>query len=83
MKIEKLRGFLTDWTQQPGRLQPEIANYLKGHFLAEELRDWDVSRPAPYFGFEILGCSGKLLVRLVRRADRLHGCHARVVRRAR
>ena len=34
-------------------LQPEIANYLKGHFLSEPLRDWDISRPAPYFGFEI------------------------------
>ncbi len=31
----------------------EVANYLKGHFLGETLRDWDVSRPAPYFGFEI------------------------------
>ena len=58
VKIEKLRGFLTDWTQHPGRLQPEIANYLKGHFLAEELRDWDVSRPAPYFGFEIPDAPG-------------------------
>jgi methionyl-tRNA synthetase len=34
-------------------LQTEVANYLKGHFLGEPLRDWDVSRPAPYFGFEI------------------------------
>ncbi|HEY5376578.1 MAG TPA: methionine--tRNA ligase subunit beta, partial [Polyangiaceae bacterium] len=42
----------------PGRLQPEIANYLKGHFLADELRDWDVSRPAPYFGFEIPDAPG-------------------------
>jgi methionyl-tRNA synthetase len=53
VEIEKLRPVLTEWIDQPGRLQPEIANYLKGHFLAEELRDWDVSRPAPYFGFEI------------------------------
>ena len=30
-----------------------MANYLKGHFLCEPLHDWDVSRPAPYFGFEI------------------------------
>lgn len=51
--IEQLHDFLEAWTQEPGRLQPEIANYLKGHFLAEPLRDWDVSRPAPYFGFEI------------------------------
>jgi len=58
VQIEKLHGFLNEWTQEPGRLQPEIANYLKGHFLAEELRDWDVSRPAPYFGFEIPDAPG-------------------------
>jgi methionyl-tRNA synthetase len=58
VEIEKLRPFLTEWTQEPGRLQPEIANYLKGHFLADELRDWDVSRPAPYFGFEIPDAPG-------------------------
>ncbi len=51
--LEPLHDFLTGWTQTPGRLQPEIANYIAGHFLAEPLRDWDVSRPAPYFGFEI------------------------------
>ncbi len=51
--IEKLHDFLTDWTQSGEHLQPEIANYLKGHFLGEPLRDWDVSRPKPYFGFEI------------------------------
>jgi methionyl-tRNA synthetase len=58
VEIEQLRPFLTEWTQAPGRMQPEIANYLKGHFLAEELRDWDVSRPAPYFGFEIPDAPG-------------------------
>jgi methionyl-tRNA synthetase len=26
---------------------------LEGHFLGEPLRPWGVSRPAPYFGFEI------------------------------
>ncbi|MBU4272851.1 MAG: methionine--tRNA ligase [Planctomycetes bacterium] len=53
VNIEKLHGFLDDWTQGGKHLQPEVANYLKGHFLCEPLRDWDVSRPAPYFGFEI------------------------------
>jgi methionyl-tRNA synthetase len=48
-----LHSFLEDWTQSGEHLQPEIANYLKGHFLGEPLRDWDISRPAPYFGFEI------------------------------
>ncbi len=53
VRIEDLRGFLTEWTQNSGALQTEIANYLKGHFLGDELRDWDISRPARYFGFEI------------------------------
>ena len=59
IELEQLHGFLDEWTQS-GTLQPEIANYLKGHFLGEPadterdpLRDWDISRPAPYFGFEI------------------------------
>jgi len=56
--IERLHPFLSEWTQERGHLQPEIANYLKGHFLAEPLRDWDVSRPAPYFGFEIPDAPG-------------------------
>ncbi|MDG1874425.1 MAG: methionine--tRNA ligase [Mariniblastus sp.] len=61
IELEQLHGFLQDWTQSGDHLQPEVANYLKGHFLgdpdseegAKPLRDWDISRPAPYFGFEI------------------------------
>lgn len=53
VNIEKLHGFLSEWTQSGGHLQSEVANYLKGHFLHEPLRDWDISRPSPYFGFEI------------------------------
>jgi methionyl-tRNA synthetase len=53
IELERLHGFLEEWTQSGEHLQPEIANYLKGHFLGKPLRDWDISRPAPYFGFEI------------------------------
>src|SRR5436190_15728971 len=53
VELEKLHGFLNDWTQSGKHLQDEVANYLKGHFLGDALRDWDISRPAPYFGFEI------------------------------
>lgn len=53
VELEKLHPFLEEWTQRGNHLQTEVANYLKGHFLGEPLRDWDVSRPAPYFGFEI------------------------------
>jgi methionyl-tRNA synthetase len=53
VELEKLHHFLNEWTQSGKHLQEEVANYLKGHFLGEPLRDWDISRPAPYFGFEI------------------------------
>ena len=55
VKLERYRDFLNGWTQSGEHLQNEVANYLKGHFLTEgkPLRDWDVSRPEPYFGFNI------------------------------
>lgn len=56
--IEEFHGFLTEWTSSSGALDSRIANYLAGHFLGDPLRDWDVSRPAPYFGFEIPDAPG-------------------------
>lgn len=53
VQLQQLHDFLTEWTQCGEHLQEEVANYLQGHFLNEPLRDWDISRPAPYFGFEI------------------------------
>ena len=53
VRLEQLREFLSEWVSQGDALQTETANYLKGQFLSDELRDWDISRPAPYFGFEI------------------------------
>ncbi len=58
VQIEQLHDFLADWTQGRGALQAEMANYLKGQFLSAPLHDWDVSRPAPYFGFEIPDAPG-------------------------
>jgi methionyl-tRNA synthetase len=57
VRLEPFRTFLKEWTRS-GTLQNEIANWLHGAFLNEELRDWDVSRPAPYFGFEIPDAPG-------------------------
>jgi methionyl-tRNA synthetase len=53
IELEQLHGFLADWVARGDSLQPEIVNKLESDFLHEPLRDWDVSRPAPYFGFEI------------------------------
>jgi methionyl-tRNA synthetase len=54
----RCREFLKKWTREPGRLQPEAANKLD-EWLSGELSDWDISRDAPYFGFEIPGAPGK------------------------
>ncbi|MHC4878451.1 MAG: methionine--tRNA ligase [Planctomycetota bacterium] len=53
IELEQLHEFLDEWSQSGKHLQPEVANNLKGQFLSAPLRDWDISRPAPYFGFEI------------------------------
>ena len=59
VKLEPLQAFLREWTQTSGALQPEVANYLAGYFLDKPLQDWDVSRPAPYFGFPIPDAPGQ------------------------
>lgn len=43
--------FLRQWTRS-GRLQPEVANKLT-EWIDGGLRSWDISRDAPYFGFEV------------------------------
>lgn len=48
---------LQAWTTG-GQLQPEISNKLKEWFDSG-LQDWDISRNAPYWGFEIPGSPGK------------------------
>ncbi|RUO44067.1 methionine--tRNA ligase [Aliidiomarina taiwanensis] len=48
---------LKEWTHS-GSLQPEMANKLNEWFEAG-LQQWDISRDAPYFGFEIPDAPGK------------------------
>jgi methionyl-tRNA synthetase len=53
--------FLREWTRS-GSLQPEAANKMQEWLGAEgenKLSDWDISRDAPYFGFEIPDAPGK------------------------
>ena len=54
--------FLRDWTQVRTPLQPEARNKMKewvGQPGDSKLGDWDISRDAPYFGFEIPDAPGK------------------------
>ena len=51
--LEPLRALLSAWMDS-GAVQTEVANKLQEWFEGR-LRDWDVTRDAPYFGFEIPG----------------------------
>ena len=53
-----LRTWLFPDITQTRHVQPEVANKLDEWFSAG-LQDWDISRDAPYFGFEIPDAPGK------------------------
>jgi methionyl-tRNA synthetase len=58
----RCEAFLRDWTQVRTPLQPEARNKMKewvGQPGESKLGDWDISRDAPYFGFEIPDAPGK------------------------
>ena len=56
-KLGDFDALLREWTRSDS-LQPAIANKLN-EWITAGLQDWDISRDAPYFGFEIPGHSGK------------------------
>lgn len=54
--------FLRQWACEADHLQPEAANKMRewlGEAGENKLSDWDISRDAPYFGFEIPDAPGK------------------------
>ena len=55
--LPQFQDMLQDWLQS-GAVQPEIANKLQEWF-EEGMHQWDISRDAPYFGFEIPNAPGK------------------------
>ena len=56
-KLPDFQALLEEWTRS-GSLQPEIANKL-AEWLEAGLQEWDISRDAPYFGFQIPGTENK------------------------
>ena len=56
-KLGECAEFLKEWTRA-GHLQPEAANKM-AEWLDSGLQSWDISRNAPYFGFEIPDAPGK------------------------
>ncbi|MBA3696039.1 MAG: methionine--tRNA ligase [Methylotenera sp.] len=62
-KLSECEDFLKQWTRQgtgtnKATLQGEAANKM-GEWFENGLNDWDISRDAPYFGFEIPDAPGK------------------------
>lgn len=66
-KLGECADFLQEWTSGTNalgkpHLQPEALNKMKewlGEGEETSLSDWDISRDAPYFGFEIPDAPGK------------------------
>ncbi|MFW9267424.1 methionine--tRNA ligase [Pseudomonas sp. D2-30] len=56
-KLPDFQQMLQTWTRS-GTLQDAVANKL-AEWLDSGLQEWDISRDAPYFGFEIPGEPGK------------------------
>jgi methionyl-tRNA synthetase len=56
-KLPDFEAMLKQWTRS-GALQEAVANKI-AEWLDGGLQEWDISRDAPYFGFEIPGEPGK------------------------
>ncbi|MBV1951236.1 MAG: methionine--tRNA ligase, partial [Cycloclasticus sp.] len=56
-KLADFEALLQEWTRS-GHLQEQVANKLSEWFETG-LQDWDISRDAPYFGFQIPDAPGK------------------------
>lgn len=56
-KLPEFTDMLKTWTRS-GTLQEQVANKLS-EWLDTGLQEWDISRDAPYFGFEIPDTPGK------------------------
>ena len=56
-RLQDFEDMLKEWARG-GHVQPEVANKLEEWFQ-EGLREWDISRDAPYFGFKIPGTEDK------------------------
>ncbi|MCJ2365581.1 methionine--tRNA ligase [Aeromonas dhakensis] len=56
--LPQFEKWLADWVRGSGAIQEEMANKMQEWFESG-LQQWDITRDAPYFGFEIPGAPGK------------------------
>ncbi|MGF1511455.1 MAG: methionine--tRNA ligase [Myxococcota bacterium] len=58
VELASFAEYLQGWVDTPDRLQPEVRRFVQ-EWIDKGLQDWDISRDAPYFGFEIPDAPGK------------------------
>ncbi|WP_447824937.1 methionine--tRNA ligase [Aeromonas salmonicida] len=56
--LPQFETWLAGWVRGSGAIQEEMANKMQEWFESG-LQQWDITRDAPYFGFEIPGAPGK------------------------
>ncbi|MFM4703492.1 methionine--tRNA ligase [Aeromonas bivalvium] len=56
--LPQFEQWLSGWVRSSGAIQEEMANKMQEWFESG-LQQWDITRDAPYFGFEIPGAPGK------------------------
>jgi methionyl-tRNA synthetase len=57
-RLSRYTDKLRSWIINNPKIQPEIRNYIL-NWIDSGLKDWDISRDAPYFGFNIMGEENK------------------------
>jgi methionyl-tRNA synthetase len=56
--LAKFEGALGEWLSQEKAVHSDVRSSLE-HWFKEGLKDWDISRDGPYFGFKIPGEDNK------------------------
>ncbi len=56
--LPQFEKWLAEWVRGSGAIQEEMANKMQEWFESG-LQQWDITRDAPYFGFEVPGAPGK------------------------
>jgi len=57
-KLSTFSDKLKQWIEKNERIQPEARNFVL-NWIKEGLKDWDITRDGPYFGFKIPGEENK------------------------
>jgi methionyl-tRNA synthetase len=58
VKLSNFNDFLSQWIEQPGHVSEGVRKFIR-QWLKDGLKDWDIMRDGPYFGFTVPGHEDK------------------------